>query len=414
MAILDFSKLRKRAGRCISDNPFKLDESKWEEKRSLMRKPRFMNNQRYADSFRRQTEIVDAIVSMEKAQQPIGPLQLVGALTLAHGVVWTDTRAMLDYLNAIGSLERTGIVSPRWTSRCFDGPMKKGLPKRIENILKEYSSPLTSVELIRMLYPGTGDAERKRKLNDVNLVCNLLDTTEWITKLPADSAMQHNNYRWIHESWRNSPETIPRWNIRYVLLQIIDNQGPIAKSSLMKEPMVMGLISAHTTNLSDSMLCSVMENPLDCLRAQGLIATEIVPGQRATQYFGITDYGHELLTKTSASNCLDEDLRLLLLESKKDIRPSQIDRADRIIRWLKVLIEMDKGYGKSHMITKRLGENEGYVRGIVNGGASPCTRISDERLIGEYLPAVLAHSEKYAKRLEQYIKERNGESDSSD
>ena len=407
MAILDYSKLRKRAGRCISDNPFKLDEGKWKEKQSLMRKPRFVKNQRYADSFRRQTEIVDTIVSRQKAQQPIGPLQLVGALALEHG---TQGRIMLDYLNTIKSLERTGIISPIWTSRCFNGPIKLGLPSLIESTLRDFSSSMTSNELIKMIYPGMDRVKRKRRLNDVNLACNLLDTMRRITKLPANSAMQHNNYRWIHENWRNTSTTIPLWNIRYVLLKIIDRQGPISKSSLMKEPMVIRLISAHTTNLSNSMLCSVMENPLDCLRAQELISTEIIPGQRATQCFGISNYGHELLEKTTTSNYLDEDLRLLLLQSKEDIRPSQTDREERIIRWLKILIEMDKGYGKAHMITKRLCENEGYVRGIVNGNASPCTRISDERLISEYLPAVLAYSETYGKRLVEYIKQRNRES----
>jgi hypothetical protein len=410
MTMLDFSKLRKRAGDCVSDSPFTINKAEKNKNDLLMKRPRFANNPKYINSFQKQTKIIDIIVSMEKAQQPIGPMQLVGALTHAYGI---ESSTILEYLNAIGSLERKGVISPKWTGRCFEGPMKAGLPKKIEDILMN-GDPLTSSELIRMIYPGTDDSERKRRLDDVNLVCNLLDTMGWITKLPADSTMQHNNYRWVHESCRRTPETIPRWNVRYALLKTIDECGPISKSGLMKEPAVICLVSVHMTNISKELVSTQVDNALDGLRSQNLVEVEILSGQRATQCFGITDQGHRMLKRTSDSNYLDERLRRLLLESKQGIRPSQADRADRIIRWLRVLIEMDKGYGKAHMITKRLGENEGYVRGIVNGGASPCARMSDERLISECLPAALAHSEEYGKRLEEYIKERNRESDRSD
>ncbi|VVB73300.1 Uncharacterised protein [uncultured archaeon] len=394
--IPELKDMGRRCGPCVKENPIRLDSGAWQRKLKMSSRIVAYKRSTHSDSLRAQKEVMDLLLD---AERPISHMTLLAVLAMRNGM---ERDTLMGYLNAIASLERSGVITPK-SGRWLMPMARDSLPAVIESVLKGANESVTANDIAMSVYGRTG----KRICDDINYACNLLETLDIAVKLPSDSAMGHNNYRFIHTRMRYSLKTIPLWNIKYVVFSAIDRHGPISKSGLMRDPAVGRLISVHGTSLSKGLVSSKVDNSIDGLRSQRLIAAEILNGQRATQCFATTNVGHGLLRSAIEMGYLSEELRRRLLGyANHGMIPSQQDRAERIIRWLKVLIEMDKENGKAHVIAKRLCENEGYVRGIVNGGASPCRKLSDEKIEEECMPLVMSYSEEYGKRLQKYLKER--------
>ena len=407
----------KRAGRCVSDNPIRLDWRRWTEKRAAAEGLLCYRKPMHIESLKRQERIIATLVQFQEKKEPLSPVCLMAALALRDG--W-DADEMLKDINAISALERSCVIAPKWTSRCFYRPVKDGLYERIVDFLISSRRPLNSLELLDYLAGKFNGAAKKRSLNDVNLICNLLEAASRITKLPNDSALWNNNYGWIHNNYRFTSATIPTWNIKYVLLQVLSQHKAMTKAELTANTGVRKLLSSSRTAINPDLIATSLKSPLDFLLHQSLIRA-LPPinrtGRKAARY-AITDEARMYLE--SSEKYLDEGFRLALLGCKtKEMSASEESTLESIIRCINVLREAEKkraghsAEGENNgnngrfrlvqQIVKSLEENESYVRSVIYANSRPWHGMSAKNLGQWLLPRLSELSKPHADWLKREL-----------
>ena len=406
----------RRSGACLAKEmkPVVVYPNLFREKVRRIKKLGRHKNPQIVPSMERQKEIVRDIFDEQLNGREFNARELIAAYAIRYG---TYGHVLLPYVNALEGLTRDGIVTPSWMVDAYRSAVKNNRLVLVEEALRKNIEPMTSHELIDMLYEG------KRTLiniNELNNICNLLELITKIKKLPTDTVLGHNVYRWIHDKYSNTDLSMPTWNIKYVLLGAFEAAAePLTKqqlavsevlcSSQLLRMVKSGVGLGHMFDLKD---------PLDSLERQLLIARSTVQcrsGKRTA--YALTDNGRALLSKTKKAECLVEDLRIALLDERRigaEFTSSDKMMYDKIVYYLTIEREIknlraEGEQGMARIISKRTGHNESYIRIVMDGKSKPWSSTNPEKLKRKFLSRLKTERPELVDLFKRHIEERERE-----
>lgn len=327
-------------------------------------------------------EIVDIIQSSE-----IGTRELIAILALRHGY-----SALFGYYSALRVMRRAGALTP--SSFAFLDPIvRQELLPRIEMSLAESARAMSTTELVGAIYGSQSHREWPRAMRCIGEACNILDCAGRITKLPCDSRSGHGVAMWIHADHRYTPASIPTWNLKYVLLEVLSKLSAASAVQLLQCDAIQALIAVKERALSGTTVFSGgLRESLDHLRQYGLIEVKLEKaGRKTTKFYCATELA-KLLLNTSY---LSEPLRMLLLGVPYDgLLPRERDLIAKMCEWAKIARELEEG---------RCRKSRGYAASVMQG-CVPWKNVSEEKLLTEYLPEVKRIAPEDGEWLERKIK----------
>jgi hypothetical protein len=374
----ELNALNQGARKCANNIPIRLNWTAWEARKEMARRGRKGLRR---ESFELQKEMVEGLASVMRQNREVYPMMLVGVFAKRLGLEGEHLRRIA---NALSVLSRDGIIDNRTFARSLWHIAKENLPVVVDSRLMDEiweSNPvsLTIDDLTRKVYGEEVEGSERSKIEymgeKIRMACNLLEVLNLAYRLPSDSTLGHNNYRWIHERLRKTPASIPEWNLPYGILLALEQYGRMKESDLMRHSDLTKVAIPFKSQLKEGDFLVQVRGPLSGLLNEDLIemSFDIGASGRRLPLYSATARTKELLRETKARGYLAEDLRVGLLgvKDESNIDLSRELRIRRHVKRIRVLMEAEKGEGRVRIIARRLDEkSESFVSDVLRKGLS--------------------------------------------
>lgn len=325
------------------------------------------------------------IIHLINEKKELNAYELLAILAQGHG-----TGQLPYYAKALRLLAQEGMVKPR-SVRDFGWMIRKGSLKMVEEVLKDEGKALDSLALEQRI---------PKSKREINKICNLLEVMGRIVRLPSNTLSKCGRNVWIHSDYRNTSESIPWWNIKHQVLEILSRRSGLIYTQIAMENEIRGLIKVKERNLGNSKFVNAfLFSALDDLRRYWVIYSKRrKEGQKITNVYFLSDHIRDLIRK----DYLDETLRKILLGVRTNSpSPRMHDMVEKILRWTRVMKMLERKLKKSY-IARLLDEKGGYVESVASGSI-PWRGISKKKLFVKYLPLLEEYSSSSARFFKKKI-----------
>ena len=301
-SISEEAKRSKKARRFINETIGKIEAEI--EKREKTK------GKRWLEVSKRKANILYAL--RESGIRKIHVTELCAALAFAYGL---KKETLLPHANAAYQLIMGSRIPVEGNMTSYLSAIKKNLPYRINEILKDITQPLNSAQIAGKIGYGVNELDQKERSKRLIFITNslgLLELMGLVQKLPKVLGERATGtYLWIASEHRLKPETKPETNIAFRIMERL-YQRPHTLKEMATERVSFGKKYGSVEGVAEA--ATIVQ------QLSNLIEAEIVSKRRIVKMKGIprieyrlTDFGKELIDKQSRRKSITPNMRLALL-----------------------------------------------------------------------------------------------------